>query len=185
MSDETTVRATSPGVTSVGITSSARTALKRGFNSRAVYHSRRIATPVRLALAVAVLVGTGTMATLEGLHISHRSAATCNPDTVLATWPLVKLANQTIVIPVEETDVLSVAKAAIDGYGGIILFGTAAPSNLGSELKEMRSEVPGGLGFLVMTDEEGGGVQRMANLVGNMPWAQTMGSTMTPSQIEA
>jgi beta-N-acetylhexosaminidase len=36
-----------------------------------------------------------------------------------------------------------------------------------------------------MTDEEGGGVQRMANLVGNMPWAAQMGATMTPAQIEA
>jgi beta-N-acetylhexosaminidase len=36
-----------------------------------------------------------------------------------------------------------------------------------------------------MTDEEGGGVQRMANLVGSMPWAREMGSTMTPTQIQS
>ena len=35
-----------------------------------------------------------------------------------------------------------------------------------------------------MTDEEGGLVQRMANLVGWIPRARTMGATMTPAQIE-
>ena len=34
-----------------------------------------------------------------------------------------------------------------------------------------------------MTDEEGGAVQRMANLVGNVPSARQMGATMTPAQI--
>jgi beta-N-acetylhexosaminidase len=36
-----------------------------------------------------------------------------------------------------------------------------------------------------MTDEEGGGVQRMANLVGSIPWARQMGSTMTPAEIQS
>jgi len=35
-----------------------------------------------------------------------------------------------------------------------------------------------------MTDEEGGVVQRMANLVGSIPSARQMGATMTPAQIK-
>jgi beta-N-acetylhexosaminidase len=35
-----------------------------------------------------------------------------------------------------------------------------------------------------MTDEEGGLVQRMANLVGSIPAPRTMGATMTPAEIE-
>jgi len=104
---------------------------------------------------------------------------------VLDAWPLRQLADQTIVFPAEETDVLAAIGAARAGYGGMILFGTTAPSDLGSELATLRSEVPGRLGFIVMTDEEGGGVQRMANLVGSMPWASQMGATMRPSGIEA
>jgi beta-N-acetylhexosaminidase len=104
---------------------------------------------------------------------------------VLDTWSLQKLANQTIVFPVEETDALSAEDAAKAGYGGLILFGATAPTDLGSQLATLRADVPGHLGFVVMTDEEGGGVQRMANLVGNMPWAAQMGKTMTPAQIEA
>jgi beta-N-acetylhexosaminidase len=109
----------------------------------------------------------------------------CTNTAVLDTWPLQRLADQTIVFPAEETDVPAVAQAAKDGYGGIILFGTSAPSDLGSQLAALRSEVPGRLGLVVMTDEEGGGIQRMANLVGSMPWAAQMGKTMTSAQIEA
>jgi len=111
-------------------------------------------------------------------------AISCTPTTALDTWPLQKLANQTIVFPVEETDVLAATDAAKAGYGGIILFGTTAPADLGNELATLRSDVPDDLGFVVMTDEEGGGIQRMANLVGSMPWAAQMGKTMTPAQIE-
>jgi beta-N-acetylhexosaminidase len=36
-----------------------------------------------------------------------------------------------------------------------------------------------------MSDEEGGEVQRMANLVGSIPWPRTMAATMTPGQVLA
>ncbi len=42
---------------------------------------------------------------------------------------------------------------------------------------------PDGIAPFVMTDEEGGLVQRMANLVGSIPSAREMGATMTPAQI--
>src|SRR5206468_2530628 len=45
--------------------------------------------------------------------------------------------------------------------------------------------VPGQIGLLVMTDEEGGGVQRMANLVGWLPWPAWMGSNWSAAQIQA
>jgi beta-N-acetylhexosaminidase len=69
------------------------------------------------------------------------------------------------------------------GAGGVVLFGSAAPSDLGARLADLRSHVPGRLGLLVMTDEEGGGVQRMANLVGSLPWPAWMGAHWTGDQI--
>jgi beta-N-acetylhexosaminidase len=65
----------------------------------------------------------------------------------------------------------------------VILFGSSAPANLGSQIAALRGLVPGHLGLLVMTDEEGGGVQRMANLVGNLPWARYMGRHWTRTKI--
>src|SRR5579884_2270969 len=58
----------------------------------------------------------------------------CSPQTVLATWPVQRLAEQTIVVPVDETDVSAVTAEVSDGAGGVILFGSSAPSNLGSAL---------------------------------------------------
>jgi beta-N-acetylhexosaminidase len=148
-----------------------------------------MSTGLRLLLALVVLAGAGTLAALQLSKSPPRSVAppppACTVHGVLATWSLARLADETIVVPAEETDVLAIVPAARTGYGGVILFGTAAPSDLGSQLAQLRSEIPGRLGLLVMTDEEGGGIQRMANLVGSMPWPSQMGSTMSPGQITA
>lgn len=104
---------------------------------------------------------------------------------LLDNWPLQRLADQTIVVPIGERHVQAAAAAARAGYGGVILFGTSAPASLGAQLATLTGEVPDHLGLLVMTDEEGGGIQRMANLVGSIPWAAQMGATMTAAQIEA
>jgi beta-N-acetylhexosaminidase len=96
-----------------------------------------------------------------------------------------QLTEQVVAIPVQETDVSAVSTEVGQGVGGILMFGSSAPTDLGSQLKRLEAPAPRGIIPLVMTDEEGGGVQRMANLVGSLPWARQMGSTLTPAQIEA
>jgi beta-N-acetylhexosaminidase len=102
---------------------------------------------------------------------------------VLASWSLTRLAEQTLVVPVQESDVASVTAEVAAGAGGVILFGSSAPANLGSSLHTLTASAQGGIAPLVMTDEEGGVVQRMANLVGSLPSARQMGATMSPAQI--
>jgi len=142
-----------------------------------------------LALAAGGIVALGASGASATAAIvspaQPAGAVSCTPTGVLDAWPLQKLADQTIVFPAEESDVLPAAAAARAGYGGLILFGSTAPANIGTELATVREQEPGHLGMIVMTDEEGGGVQRMANLVGSMPWAAQMGATMTPAQIES
>jgi beta-N-acetylhexosaminidase len=88
-----------------------------------------------------------------------------------------------VIVPVEETDLAAADPEVAAGAGGVILFGSQAPSDLGSQAAALRSVVPGGLGLLVMTNEEGGGVQGMPNLVGSLPWPSDMGASLTPAQI--
>ena len=107
----------------------------------------------------------------------------CSTAGVLATWSLQSLAEQTVVVPVDESDVTSVTSEVAAGAGGVILFGASAPSNLGVALQSLVASAPNGVAPFVMTDEEGGAVQRMANLVGSIPSARQMGATMTPAQI--
>jgi beta-N-acetylhexosaminidase len=113
------------------------------------------------------------------------SASTCTNLSRLAGWSNSRLAMQTIAVPVSENAVGGAASEVSAGAGGLLLFGASAPSNLGSQLASLKTRAPGGIGLLVMTDEEGGGVQRMSNLVGYLPWPAWMGSHWTASQIQA
>ncbi len=113
---------------------------------------------------------------------SSSHSTTCSTAAVLSTWSLKRRAAQLVVVPAEEDDVLSAQPLVAEGVGGIILFGSAAPSTLPANLAALQRSAPHGLPVVVMTDEEGGGVQRMANLAGNMPWPRTMAATMTVAQ---
>lgn len=108
---------------------------------------------------------------------------TTAPCVAVSSWSDARLAAETVIVPVQETDLAAADPEVAAGAGGVILFGSQAPSDLGAQTAALRTLVPGRLGLLVMTDEEGGGVQRMANLVGSLPWPSEMGASMTPSQI--
>jgi beta-N-acetylhexosaminidase len=138
------------------------------------------ATPAISAAAPATATPT---ATATPSSPSPPTPVPCTTGSVLATWSVTSLAEQTVVIPVNETDVSSVASEVAAGAGGVILFGSTAPANLGAGLQRLATVAPNRVPPLVMTDEEGGDVQRMANLVGSVPSAREMGATMTPSQI--
>lgn len=126
---------------------------------------------------------TGT-ATSAATTAADTTPAACTNATKLAGWSNQRLAMLTIAVPVSETSVSGVTSEVSAGAGGVVLFGSSAPSDLGSRLTTLKSHVPGHLGLLVMTDEEGGGIQRMANLVGSLPWAAYMGAHWTPAQIQ-
>ncbi len=114
-----------------------------------------------------------------------KQPAACSVAAKLETWSLARLAAQTLAAAADEQDVAGVSHEVSIGIGGLVLFGSAAPPDLGRELAALEVHAPGGVKPLVMADEEGGAVQRMANLVGSMPSARVMGATMTPAQIEA
>ena len=109
----------------------------------------------------------------------------CDPAAVLSTWSTARRAAQLVVAPAQENDVLTARPMVEAGVGGLLLFGSAAPADLPRQLAALHRHALGGLPPLVMTDEEGGEIQRMANLVGNLPWPRTMAATMTPGQVRA
>ncbi len=111
-------------------------------------------------------------------------ATACRTDAVLSTWSLKRRAAQLVVVPVEEDAVLSVRSLVAGGAGGIILFGSAAPGTMPADLAALR-RAGGRVPPLVMVDEEGGEIQRMANLAGDLPWPRTMAATLTTAQTRA
>lgn len=108
----------------------------------------------------------------------------CTNLQAIASWSVEQRAAQLVVVPAQETDVAAVSPSVAAGAGGVILFGSAAPQDLGTQLAALDAGAPAGVDPLVMSDEEGGGVQRMANLAGSLPWPATMAATMTPSQVQ-
>lgn len=127
-----------------------------------------------------------TSAPISGRSSSASAAGSgCTPTAVLSTWSLERRAAQLVVVPAEEDDVLAVQPLVAAGAGGIILYGSDAPPALPANLAALGRTAEDGVPPLVMTDEEGGEVQRMANLVGNLPWPRTMAATMTVAQVRA
>ena len=117
------------------------------------------------------------------------AATTSSPSpfpslAVISSWSVARRAAQLVVVSAQETDVAAVAPSVAEGAGGILLYGTSAPGNLDQQLQALEASAEGGLAPLVMTDEEGGGIQRMSNLVGSLPWPATMSATMTPAAVE-
>ncbi len=148
---------------------------------------------VTAILASCSLPGTATSPTASTIPTATPSdsptpaatptPAACTNTSALATWSVTRLAEQTLVVPVDESDVAAVSAEISAGAGGVILFGSSAPANLGASLRVLSAVAPGGVAPFVMTDEEGGVVQRMANLVGSLPSARQMAATMSPAQI--
>jgi len=65
----------------------------------------------------------------------------------------------------------------------VILFGSSAPADMDEAIAQLVAKAPDGVPPFVMSDEEGGTVQRMPNIVGRIPSARTLAATKTPAQI--
>lgn len=87
-------------------------------------------------------------------------------------------------MPVLDAQPAAISVARQAGAGGILLLGSVpGAATLRDDLAGLAT---GGAGnMLVMTDEEGGEVQRLLPDVTSMPWPRTMAGTMTPAQVEA
>lgn len=130
---------------------------------------------------------TASASTATASHAAApaRTPNRCNPAAVLSSWSTARRAAQLVIAPADEDDVLAAQPMVEAGVGGLLLFGSAAPASLPRQLASLDRHAPGGLPPLVSTDEEGGEIQRMANLVGNLPWPRTMAATMTTGQVRA
>jgi beta-N-acetylhexosaminidase len=109
------------------------------------------------------------------------TTTSCDTAAVVAGWPLEQRVAQLLVVGVEPTD----ADALLAQYpvGGIFIrtptAGQLAPDD-GAHLASLEAIPP-----LVTIDEEGGRVQRIPDLVGDIPSARDMALTMSPSQVRA
>lgn len=139
------------------------------------------------------IAGT-TTSTSTSTSTSTASPVTTDSATTTATnlacalkavssWTLPQLASETIVVSVNVANVGAMVPAARGGFGGLLLFGASAPVNIASTMARVQARTLHPYPMLIMTDEEGGGVQRLTNVIGSIPWASTMGKNLTPQRI--
>lgn len=104
------------------------------------------------------------------------SAAPAHDPGDPSTWPSGQLAAQLVFSCVHTKDLGRAKEQAAAGIGGIVLLGhpTDGPA-LSSALAEVRAAAPGGIAPLLASDEEGGLVQRLKDVLGPLPSAQEMG----------
>ncbi|MCL5077035.1 MAG: hypothetical protein M1288_02825 [Actinobacteria bacterium] len=124
---------------------------------------------------------------LHGGPPATTSTLVKNPCAItvdIAKWTNSELAGQMLVTSADIGSLQSADKAVSSGVGGIVLMGNANSQDLKSEISSLVSKSPMGIRPLVMTDEEGGAIQRLAELVGSMPWPRTMASSMTLAAVE-
>lgn len=141
---------------------------------------------IRRGMAAGALVSVGALTLTSTLSGATPSPSNLNcASQIVSTWSLTRVARETVVVSAQASSLASLTSGAAQGYGGFILFGSTAPSTLPATLALLRRIEPDRLIPMVMTDDEGGGIIRFPNLVGQWPWAQVMGSTMTPAQITA
>jgi beta-N-acetylhexosaminidase len=116
----------------------------------------------------------------------HRATPTptptsCTNSGVVAGWSLTRRAAALVVVPSLDFDVAGVGAELRAGAGGVLFLGrTNAPSDLAARLKPYAGASP-----LVMADEEGGDIQRLAGVVADFPYPQQQARTMSVSAVQA
>jgi beta-N-acetylhexosaminidase len=102
---------------------------------------------------------------------------------VVASWPLTRRAAELVVVPILDASPDALAVAVQTHAGGVLLLGSVPPAaTLQANLAALARPAQGGP--LVMADEEGGGVERLAGDVQSMPWPRQMAATMTPAEVQ-
>ena len=95
-----------------------------------------------------------------------------------------RLASEVMAVPVLDFKVGNVAWEVRRGVGGVLFLGSSpAPADLAGRTRSVIGHAPLHTRPLVMADEEGGGVQRLAPVVAQVPWPRVMAQTMTPAAV--
>jgi beta-N-acetylhexosaminidase len=162
---------------------------------RAALAATAVAVSVTV-IVVAVLIGWWVIGDDDGAKSSAprnptdassgtQPAATsppCNPQAVIASWPLEQRLAQLLMVGVGAQD----GNEAEDlvtryGVGGVFVGGQATGIFADGSLARLATVGP--VPPLVAVDEEGGRVQRIDQIAGSIPSARTMAQTMTAAQV--
>lgn len=133
------------------------------------------------------VVISSTSTSLKPLVSSSTTTAAmaCKHIYDLGDWSVGRLASQMLVMSADVTALSDAKMMVAQGVGGLVIMGNATSRSIGAQIASLVSNSKDGLKPLIMTDEEGGGIQRFASIVGSMPWPRNAVKTMSVSQVES
>ncbi len=108
---------------------------------------------------------------------------TCSAVYNLALWTPAELAAQVIIISADQMNLAGATSASQGGVGGIVVMGNQSPGDFKAELAALIGASAPQVAPAIMTDEEGGSVQRLSQLVGSVPSAREMASHMSANAV--
>ena len=152
-------------------------------------------------LALAALVSLGAIgcasqgaAEAAGGSVAATTAVAASPGPTtspsppapseVAGWSNRRLAAQLVFCSVPATDPLSGRKSARMGVGGIVILGGGARGSIGRDLAAVSRAAPNGIKPFIASDEEGGPVQRLRDVIYPLPSARVQGG-WSPSKTRA
>lgn len=93
-------------------------------------------------------------------------------DLAIGTWSAWRLAGAVIVAPARLDNLGAAGPMVAGGVGGLVLFGSPA-GDIRAQLRALHADA-GAWPLLVSSDEEGGGIQRLAAITGPLPWPRDL-----------
>jgi len=166
--------------------------------------ARVIVSRLLLAAAAAVIIaGCGSSATSApaSSSTSRGTTTTSTPATTTTGapttttdgttttslppgWTEDRLLAQLIMVGGEFSDIAASAQAVEEGAGGVVFLGLP-PAGSGPFITSGLAQLEDAAAtpLLTATDEEGGEIARLANVIGAMPWPRQMADTMAPQQV--
>lgn len=100
----------------------------------------------------------------------------------VSAWSSWQLAGAVILAPARLDDLAAARPMVAAGIGGVVLFGSPR-GDVRAQLRQLHAAA-GAWPLLVASDEEGGGIQRLAALTGALPWPRDL-AARGPAAIRA
>ena len=152
-------------------------------------HIRRVATFVAVA-AIFAVSGCGLPSDNDSLNGDPAELPTPIPTASNAqiddklpydaadptTWTDRQLVAQTIFQCAAVSNIGALSQAVRKGLGGVVLLGGVAPNNFAQQITKLVERSGDHVAPLIASDEEGGAVQRLADVIYPLQSAETMGT---------
>ncbi len=123
----------------------------------------------------AVATGAAALRSSPAAPVASSPAPSLAPRSAVAGWGDRRLAAQLVMCSVPATDPLAGRRYVRLGVGGIVILGAGARGDIGKDLASLLRTAPHGVKPFIASDEEGGQVQRLRDVIYPLPAARVQG----------